>query len=283
METQNIRIQSKINFINNKYPNYNQLPNKIIRSKSKNIYTSKKNSHNSNIYIKPNVCKRNNFMQNKQNLNDINDNFNNPILDNNNNQIKNSDLIQLNLLYQENQALKKSLKHQDELLKMLYALFNDNYKKINSLKDKYYKLNEYLKKKIYDEEEERNEKQLEDILKEKFDEELAILAVDQKIMDEICPNPDKMSYEQLLELEEGLGNVNKGLSKEKINKIPLKPFHKAFFEDNSECIICMENFGENELVKQLPCGHIFHGDCIDNWLIQQKNCPFCKADYLDNI
>ena len=246
-------------------------------------HSPKKNSHNTNIYIKPNVFKRNNFMQNKQNLNDINDNFNNPILDNNNNQIKNSDLIQLNLLYQENQALKKSLKHQDELLKMLYVLFNDNYKKINSLKDKYYKLNEYLKKKIYDEEEERNEKQLEDILKEKFDEELAILAVDQKIMDEICPNPDKMSYEQLLELEEGLGNVNKGLSKEKINKIPLKPFHKAFFEDNSECIICMENFGENELVKQLPCGHIFHGDCIDNWLIQQKNCPFCKADYLDNI
>ena len=108
--------------------------------------------------------------------------------------------------------------------------------------------------------------------------EYAIQAVEQQIMDEICPNPDKMSYEQLLELEEGVGNVNKGLSKDQINKIPVKPFHKTFFEDNSQCIICMESFNENELVKQLSCGHIFHEDCINQWLEQQKNCPFCKAE-----
>ena len=273
MEKKNNILQSDMNLINNN----NQFLNKVLRSKSKNVYTFKKNS---NVYSKPNAFERNIYMKNKQNINEI---------INNNSEMKNSDLIQLNLLYQENLSLKLSLKHQDELLEMLYNLFNYNYNKINSLKDKYYKLNEYLRKKIYDtekeekEEKEDKEKEIENKLMEKFDEELAILAVDQKIMDEICPNPDKMSYEQLIELEEGLGNVNKGLSKEKINKIPLKPFHKAFFEDNNECIICMEKFGENELVKQLPCGHIFHGECIDNWLIQQKNCPFCKADYINNI
>ena len=115
-------------------------------------------------------------------------------------------------------------------------------------------------------------------IKEKIEEEIALRAVEQQIIDEICPNPDKMSYEQLLELEEGLGNVNKGLTKDKINKIPEKLFRKALFDDNSQCIICMEGFNENELVKQLPCRHIFHTDCINHWLCQQKNCPFCKAE-----
>ena len=115
-------------------------------------------------------------------------------------------------------------------------------------------------------------------IKEKIEEELALKAVEQQIIDELCPNPDKMSYEQLLELEEGLGNVNKGLSKDKINRIPEKPFHKALFDDNIQCIICMEEFNENELVKQLHCRHIFHTDCINHWLSSQKNCPFCKAE-----
>ena len=123
-----------------------------------------------------------------------------------------------------------------------------------------------------------NENESNESIKEKIEEELALRAVEQQIIDEICPNPDKMSYEQLLELEEGLGNVNKGLSKDKINKIPEKPFHKALFDDNIQCIICMEGFNENEFVKQLPCKHIFHAECINHWLSQQKNCPFCKAE-----
>ncbi len=33
-------------------------------------------------------------------------------------------------------------------------------------------------------------------------------------IDEICPNPDNMTYEQLLELQEKIGYVSKGLSEE---------------------------------------------------------------------
>ena len=49
--------------------------------------------------------------------------------------------------------------------------------------------------------------------------------------------------------------------------------------DNLDCIICMEKFEEGEQVKQLNCGHIFHGDCIDKWLEKEKKCPFCKSEY----
>ena len=44
---------------------------------------------------------------------------------------------------------------------------------------------------------------------ENFEEDFAIKAVDQQIMDELYPNPDAMSYEQLLQLEDNMGNVNK--------------------------------------------------------------------------
>ena len=38
------------------------------------------------------------------------------------------------------------------------------------------------------------------------------------------PNVDNMSYEELLALEERMGNVNKGLSQDKIYKIPTDKF-----------------------------------------------------------
>lgn len=33
-------------------------------------------------------------------------------------------------------------------------------------------------------------------------------------LDELCPNPDNMTYEQLLELQEKIGYVSKGLSED---------------------------------------------------------------------
>lgn len=271
--------QSNINSININNPNYPIIQNKILRSKSKNIYNSQKQNKpkiNPNAYTKPKIPQNNGNLNNKKEINNINfDNYNNNRIPKNNYQneqkSKKSDLIQIKLLQQENEALKRANNHQDEILKELHNLFIHNYNKIKTLKKNYYSLKKFLENSLFDDEN-NNE------LKEKMEEELALRAVEQRIMDEICPNPDKMSYEQLLELEEEVGNVNKGLTKDKINKIPVKPFHKALFEDNSQCIICMENFNENELVKQLPCGHIFHGDCIDHWLIQQKNCPFCKSE-----
>lgn len=45
-----------------------------------------------------------------------------------------------------------------------------------------------------------------------------------------------------------------------------------------ECIVCLMEFEEDEMVKILPCGHMFHTDCIDEWLKRSTFCPLCKAD-----
>lgn len=45
-----------------------------------------------------------------------------------------------------------------------------------------------------------------------------------------------------------------------------------------ECSICLADFAVGEEVKLLPCGHLFHREEIDNWLIKSRNwCPVCRC------
>jgi len=41
------------------------------------------------------------------------------------------------------------------------------------------------------------------------------------------------------------------------------------------CIICLEDMMS---AKKLPCGHMYHFDCIREWLAHSSLCPFCHAD-----
>ena len=56
---------------------------------------------------------------------------------------------------------------------------------------------------------------------------------------------------------------------------------------NAECSLCMEGFKRGEVVRKLPCGHQYHLNCIDRWLVHgQRNhaarrCPLCGRNPLD--
>lgn len=41
------------------------------------------------------------------------------------------------------------------------------------------------------------------------------------------------------------------------------------------CLVCREEMTRG---KKLPCGHIFHIDCIRLWLQHQQTCPLCRAE-----
>lgn len=45
----------------------------------------------------------------------------------------------------------------------------------------------------------------------------------------------------------------------------------------TECVVCLENFENDSLLMGLPCGHVFHQNCIVMWLAGGRHCcPVCR-------
>ena len=47
-------------------------------------------------------------------------------------------------------------------------------------------------------------------------------------------------------------------------------------EEADKCTICLSEFEVEEDVRRLPCFHLFHVECVDQWLGQNKRCPICR-------
>ena len=45
------------------------------------------------------------------------------------------------------------------------------------------------------------------------------------------------------------------------------------------CVICMEDFADNseKRVAELHCKHIFHEECLKEWVKKNTTCPTCRA------
>ncbi|XP_075747829.1 uncharacterized protein LOC119172939 isoform X10 [Rhipicephalus microplus] len=84
--------------------------------------------------------------------------------------------------------------------------------------------------------------------------------------------------------------VNRGASQNTIerNTFPHK-YEKILrsggdSEDNIEkCTICLSEFEDNEEVRRLPCMHLFHIVCVDQWLTTNKRCPICRVDIEEHL
>ncbi|XP_069503947.1 E3 ubiquitin-protein ligase RNF126 [Ambystoma mexicanum] len=64
--------------------------------------------------------------------------------------------------------------------------------------------------------------------------------------------------------------------KEKIQALPTVQITKEHVDSVLECPVCKEDYKEGETVRQLPCKHLFHNDCIVPWLEQHDTCPVCR-------
>ena len=73
-------------------------------------------------------------------------------------------------------------------------------------------------------------------------------------------------------------DLPRGVSEEVLNAISLVYRWGVGREGAQECGICYGEFEEGEQIRQLPCKHEFHKNCVDPWLTQHQNkCPLCLA------
>ena len=95
-----------------------------------------------------------------------------------------------------------------------------------------------------------------------------------------------------------LGNedMESGMSEETLDSFPKMPYNlekdsRSFTsaegteleeaEDKKCCSICLNDYEESEVVRVIPdCGHMFHKDCIDEWLRLHPTCPICRTSPL---
>uniref|UniRef100_A0A4W3IG05 RING-type E3 ubiquitin transferase n=2 Tax=Callorhinchus milii TaxID=7868 RepID=A0A4W3IG05_CALMI len=96
-------------------------------------------------------------------------------------------------------------------------------------------------------------------------------------------------YQDLLHLEDQFSDLNHGASQSTIERYTfLHRYEKRTLETCEEgkeaaeveekCTICLSPLEEGEDVRRLPCMHLFHQICVDQWLATSKKCPICRVD-----
>ena len=57
-------------------------------------------------------------------------------------------------------------------------------------------------------------------------------------------------------------------------------------ENNSEvkCEICHDVINNGEIVRMINiCNHSFHQECVDSWFENNKICPYCRCDVIEEV
>ncbi|GAV68861.1 zf-RING_2 domain-containing protein [Cephalotus follicularis] len=91
---------------------------------------------------------------------------------------------------------------------------------------------------------------------------------------------DNMTYEELLALEERIGNVSTGVSEDLISQCLTETIYCSSHQIQEEgtCVICLEEYKDMDDVGALKtCSHDYHVSCIRKWLSMKNLCPICKA------
>ncbi|KAJ3585398.1 hypothetical protein NHX12_014117 [Muraenolepis orangiensis] len=72
-------------------------------------------------------------------------------------------------------------------------------------------------------------------------------------------------------------------AKKAISKLQVRTIRRGDQEtqaDFDNCAVCIEGYRPNEVVRVLPCRHVFHKSCVDPWLLDHRTCPMCKMNIL---
>ncbi|KAI3838687.1 hypothetical protein MKX03_013377 [Papaver bracteatum] len=91
---------------------------------------------------------------------------------------------------------------------------------------------------------------------------------------------DGLSYEELTELQERAGKVQRGVPKETISRELKTRVNTSSEEETEICTVCQDGYEKKDKIATLDCKHEYHQDCITQWLLQKNVCPVCKRQAL---
>ncbi|XP_053208684.1 hybrid signal transduction histidine kinase M-like isoform X2 [Panonychus citri] len=103
------------------------------------------------------------------------------------------------------------------------------------------------------------------------------------------PSPYITGYMRSIQQHRHSATVNRGASQAVIERNTFPHKYKkiqrsAEVEDTIEkCTICLCEFEDTEDVRRLPCMHLFHVECVDQWLATNKRCPICRVDIEEHL
>ena len=130
-------------------------------------------------------------------------------------------------------------------------------------------------------EEDDNDNQItteEEIMDAFFERQDMLLALQNNVHD----NSNSIAIERI---EEEMGRLASRLSylpltrmvdTEALPRVTIQQPDKG--NDAENCVICKDDFTVGSTATQLPCRHMYHGDCINQWLANHHVCPLCRFD-----
>lgn len=54
-------------------------------------------------------------------------------------------------------------------------------------------------------------------------------------------------------------------------------------EERTECTICIMAVEDGDRVADLGCGHLFHAECLSEWILKKNSCPLCQGPIAEEI
>ncbi|EAR83657.2 zinc finger, C3HC4 type (RING finger) protein, partial (macronuclear) [Tetrahymena thermophila SB210] len=55
-------------------------------------------------------------------------------------------------------------------------------------------------------------------------------------------------------------------------------------QDVGNCVVCLCDFEDDENVRSTYCKHVFHSECLTDWMKKNESCPYCRTPLnKDNI
>lgn len=50
------------------------------------------------------------------------------------------------------------------------------------------------------------------------------------------------------------------------------------YDDLGSCTVCLDKFSKGSEAVTMPCSHMFHSNCIEQWLRTSHYCPVCRFE-----